>query len=254
MTSAPIAASEPSPVSRPPPEDTPIPHFDQPTGGCACGRFRYRVTRPFLIVHACHCLHCQREVGGPYATNAIIEARYIERQPAAKAGESSTSVSEALKGLTVSETGADERGEEERGEKVEEDKDPVPPKVVLLPSPSGRGVSISHCPRCLTAVWANYGGSGPFRVFVRAGTLDKPRHAQPDVHIYTEAKHPGVRLPADGEEVDDGWGGKKRVRVFERYYDMKEVWSEETKDRWEEIKPDVEKWKREGGKMPGMRV
>ncbi|MCR8723485.1 GFA family protein [Frigidibacter sp. ROC022] len=43
-------------------------------GGCACGAVRYRVTSGPLIVHACHCLLCQRQTGSSNAVNALIEA------------------------------------------------------------------------------------------------------------------------------------------------------------------------------------
>ena len=43
-------------------------------GGCDCGRIRYRMlTRP-LVVHCCHCRWCQRESGGAFALNAMIES------------------------------------------------------------------------------------------------------------------------------------------------------------------------------------
>ena len=32
-------------------------------GGCACRAIRYAVTEKPLIVHACHCLDCQRVTG-----------------------------------------------------------------------------------------------------------------------------------------------------------------------------------------------
>ncbi len=44
------------------------------TGGCGCGRIRYRVETEPLIVHACHCTWCQRETGTAFALNAMIEA------------------------------------------------------------------------------------------------------------------------------------------------------------------------------------
>lgn len=42
-------------------------------GGCACGAVRYRVTSKPMIVHACHCLNCQRQTGSAHAINALIE-------------------------------------------------------------------------------------------------------------------------------------------------------------------------------------
>jgi len=42
-------------------------------GGCTCRRVRYRMESAPLIVHGCHCTWCQRETGGAFATNAMIE-------------------------------------------------------------------------------------------------------------------------------------------------------------------------------------
>ena len=47
-------------------------------GGCTCRRVRYRMlTRP-LFVHCCHCLDCQKQTGGAFAINALIEADRVE--------------------------------------------------------------------------------------------------------------------------------------------------------------------------------
>ena len=42
-------------------------------GQCTCGAVTYRMTAPAMIVHACHCSWCQRETGGAFAVNAVIE-------------------------------------------------------------------------------------------------------------------------------------------------------------------------------------
>ena len=47
-------------------------------GGCACGKTRYKLTAPPLIVHACHCRDCQRLSGGAFALNIWIEKRFVE--------------------------------------------------------------------------------------------------------------------------------------------------------------------------------
>lgn len=47
-------------------------------GGCACGALRYRLLRPPLFVHCCHCTRCQRETGGPYAHHAMLEYSAME--------------------------------------------------------------------------------------------------------------------------------------------------------------------------------
>ena len=43
-------------------------------GGCDCRRVRYRMESAPLFVHCCHCRWCQRESGGSFALNAMIEA------------------------------------------------------------------------------------------------------------------------------------------------------------------------------------
>ena len=47
-------------------------------GGCSCGRVRYRLGSEPMFVHACHCRDCQKQTGGPFAVNAIIETDRIE--------------------------------------------------------------------------------------------------------------------------------------------------------------------------------
>ena len=47
-------------------------------GGCTCGHVRYRMASKPMWVNACHCTWCQRETGGAFATNALIEADRVE--------------------------------------------------------------------------------------------------------------------------------------------------------------------------------
>jgi hypothetical protein len=47
-------------------------------GGCACGAVRYRLTSDPLFVHCCHCLNCQRQTGGAFVVNLLIEADRME--------------------------------------------------------------------------------------------------------------------------------------------------------------------------------
>ncbi len=46
-------------------------------GGCACGAVRYRLGAAPMFVHCCHCRDCQRQTGGAFAINALIEARQV---------------------------------------------------------------------------------------------------------------------------------------------------------------------------------
>ena len=47
-------------------------------GGCACRQIRFRLTAEPIIVHGCHCSWCQRETGGAFAVNAVIEHTHVE--------------------------------------------------------------------------------------------------------------------------------------------------------------------------------
>ena len=46
-------------------------------GGCACRAVRYELTERPLIVHACHCLDCQRLTGGAFVINLWIERDFV---------------------------------------------------------------------------------------------------------------------------------------------------------------------------------
>lgn len=43
------------------------------TGGCSCHAVRYELHGKPMIVHACHCTHCQRRTGSAFAVNLWIE-------------------------------------------------------------------------------------------------------------------------------------------------------------------------------------
>jgi hypothetical protein len=47
-------------------------------GGCACGAVRYRLKTGPMFVNCCHCRDCQRQTGGAFAINALIETDRIE--------------------------------------------------------------------------------------------------------------------------------------------------------------------------------
>lgn len=47
-------------------------------GGCACGAVRYRLTSRPMFTNCCHCLDCQKQTGGAFAINAMIETSRIE--------------------------------------------------------------------------------------------------------------------------------------------------------------------------------
>ena len=47
-------------------------------GGCSCGVVRYRLKSRPMFVNCCHCIDCQKQTGGAFAINALIETSRIE--------------------------------------------------------------------------------------------------------------------------------------------------------------------------------
>lgn len=68
-------------------------------GGCSCNGVRYRLTAAPMIVHCCHCRWCQRETGGAFVLNALVESAAIALL--AGATEAVDTPSESGKGQTV---------------------------------------------------------------------------------------------------------------------------------------------------------
>lgn len=94
------------------------------------------------------------------------------------------------------------------------------PETIDTPTNSGQVQKISRCPSCQVAVWSAYAyaGIGELVRFVRAGTLDDPAAAPPDIHIFTSTKQSWVRLPDD-------------VPAVEAYYSAKDMWPQASLDR-----------------------
>jgi len=98
-----------------------------------------------------------------------------------------------------------------------------PLDAVMTPSASGKGQTIHRCPTCRIALFSNYAQAREAIRFVRVGTLDQPDTFAPDVHIYTSTKQPWVTLPPG-------------VPAFEAYYNPKELWSEESQQRFRAVR------------------
>ncbi len=105
------------------------------------------------------------------------------------------------------------------------------PILIKTPSESGGGQVIARCPKCYVTVWSNY-GAGPVIRFLRVGTLDHSDSLEPDVHIYTNSKLPWVRLP-------------EGARSFGEYYEIKDVWSEDSLERRKLFLAEVMRWRAE---------
>ncbi|KAL2839507.1 hypothetical protein BJY01DRAFT_219243 [Aspergillus pseudoustus] len=201
-------------------------------GGCPCGLIRYRMESAPLIVHCCHCTSCQRETGTAFALNAVIESELVTSLPPAAPvvpGSPASSYAQEA-GPTVTHWVPDAetaRISEAKGNIIE-------PRIFLAPSASKQGQQIARCPRCAAAVWSFYAGGGPFRKFVRVGTLDEAWKVGPDVHIFTESRRDFVHL-ADG------------VPQYSMFYPKaKDVWRKESLERWEKVLPQVMEYRKRG--------
>jgi len=62
------------------------------TGGCQCGRIRYRITGPLFNAHICHCRMCQKAVGNLFAALVGVKKDDIEWKGEAQAVFRSSSV------------------------------------------------------------------------------------------------------------------------------------------------------------------
>ena len=56
------------------------------SGMCSCGDVQYRLLAEPMFVHCCHCLDCQKQTGGAFAINALIEASNVEMVEGAPQG------------------------------------------------------------------------------------------------------------------------------------------------------------------------
>lgn len=95
------------------------------------------------------------------------------------------------------------------------------PLIVDTPSNSGRGQSFVRCPQCSVALWSYYSGAGRAVAFIRAGTLDDPSIAPPDIHIFTSSKHDWVEIPEGSAAVEE-------------YYQRSAYWPTESVARYKQ--------------------
>ena len=94
------------------------------------------------------------------------------------------------------------------------------PTAVDVPRDDGSAQRIFRCPTCQVALFSEYGR--PEVKFVRAGTLDDPAQASPDVHIFTKSMRDWVTLP-------------ESVPAFEIYYDRHELWPADSLERLDAV-------------------
>lgn len=96
----------------------------------------------------------------------------------------------------------------------------APLASMTVPAGSGKPQEIFRCARCGTALWSKYHAAPGDTVLLRAGTLDHPEAAAPDVHIFTRSKQPWFELPAG-------------ARSFESFYKLPDVWPPASLQRWQ---------------------
>lgn len=206
-------------------------------GGCVCGAIRYILNEPPLLVQCCYCTACQRQTGSSSALNAIIESTAISLHPPraptvpgppdnpnpvpaghlpgfARATSATPALDPDLSSSSSSSSG---------------------PSLLCLPTESGLGQTVAHCPRCLTALWNHYADAGPHLAYVRVGTLDRAFEVRPDVHIYTRSRGAGARV-GDGKPE------------FEGYYPGREaLMGEAGLQRLAVVAPLIQEWRAELG-------
>ncbi|KAF2026797.1 hypothetical protein EK21DRAFT_73386, partial [Setomelanomma holmii] len=168
-------------------------------GCCPCSHVNYTLTSAPIIVHACHCTHCQRETGTAFAFNAFYEPDRV------------------VVTLSTGETGPE--AEERMFQSA-------------VPSLKGgiRGQIMSRCPKCFSTLWSSYTAGSALKI-VRAGTIDGVVDEQgryvpcgglrPDAHIYVASACGWVNL--ESERVYQGMGVKD------------EYWSKESLERFEKF-------------------
>ena len=88
---------------------------------------------------------------------------------------------------------------------------------------SGSTHEIFCCENCGTDLWSCYHSGLKGSWFVRAGLLDDPTDVVPQAHIYTRSKLKWISLPEDKPQ-------------FEEFYNIKEVWPEESLVRLKSLK------------------
>jgi hypothetical protein len=90
------------------------------------------------------------------------------------------------------------------------------PRSFTLTAGTGRGHDVCFCGTCGTTLWSRYHAPPGDTLFVRAGTLDDPTSAPPDVHIFTRSKLPWLALPEGARAFEAMYGDFAAVWPAER--------------------------------------
>ncbi|KAH7394060.1 Mss4-like protein [Phaeosphaeria sp. MPI-PUGE-AT-0046c] len=168
-------------------------------GGCPCTFVRYTLSSAPLIVHACHCTHCQRETGSAFALNAFYEPDRV------------------IPSLSTGASGPDAESQ-----------------LLRVPVPSLKGGSegqiMTRCPKCFTVLWSVYAPVRALRI-VRVGTVDGVRGEQ-GKYVPCGGLRPDAHLFAGESGNRHAWVGLEGERVFETMGTKEEYWGEESLERW----------------------
>lgn len=89
---------------------------------------------------------------------------------------------------------------------------------IQTPSTHPKGQVWYRCTHCKVAIWSEHPELGASIRIVNVGTLNKPDLISPDVHCWTQSKHPWVVIPED-------------LPSYLQDYDSDVVWTEEAKNR-----------------------
>ncbi len=85
------------------------------------------------------------------------------------------------------------------------------PEFIIIPTKSGNGQALAHCPACRSVVWSHY-SPGPELMFLRVASLDDPSLLAPQAHIFTRSRQAHIKTdPA--------------TPSFDGFYDRSTLWS-----------------------------
>ncbi|KAL1861745.1 hypothetical protein Daus18300_008714 [Diaporthe australafricana] len=185
-------------------------------GGCCCGHVRYRLEQAPMVAHNCYCTPCQRETGSASSPNILIEAANVTRLAPAPP-------------TVPAHRGAPDTFPSAGPPIADDDNGPSDLLRTAIPAESGEAQTVVRCPRCLAAVWSEYGW-GPAVRAVKSGTLDRAWLVEPDAHIYVRSKRPFVAF-ADAKPQ------------FQTSYDRAQVWRPEALERWARLAPKIKRYR-----------
>lgn len=52
--------------------------MESKTGGCLCRRVHYKLSGEPIVVAVCHCTHCQKQSGGAFSVNLLVQESQLD--------------------------------------------------------------------------------------------------------------------------------------------------------------------------------